>query len=113
MADTDLMMVVANNLLTNAIKYGTEGGEIRIDARVFDNKIEVEVYNDSEPISEEDKGKLFKKFSRLNNESTRKVKGTGLGLYITSQIIESHGGNIRVEPREKGNSFIFIIERGM
>ena len=113
MADTDLMMVVANNLVSNAIKYGTEGGEIRINARVFDGKVEVDVYNDSEPISEEDKVKLFKKFSRLNNEGTRKVKGTGLGLYITSQIIESHGGNIRVEPREKGNSFIFIIERGL
>jgi signal transduction histidine kinase len=40
------------------------------------------------------------------------VKGSGLGLYITRQIIESHGGTIRVEPKENGNSFIFSIERG-
>jgi signal transduction histidine kinase len=72
----------------------------------------VEVYNDSTPISEADKVRLFKKFSRLQNAETKKVKGTGLGLYITREIVEKHGGRIWVEPQEKGNLFIFEIERG-
>jgi signal transduction histidine kinase len=54
---------------------------------------------------------LFKKFSRLDNIHTKKEKGTGLGLYITQQIILEHGGDIRIEPRKHGNAFIFKIER--
>jgi len=55
---------------------------------------------------------LFKKFSRLNTPGAPKSKGTGLGLFITKEIIEKHGGTIWVEPREEGNSFIFQIEGG-
>jgi signal transduction histidine kinase len=111
-ADADLVLVAANNLLSNAIKYGFEGGIIKIDSRdIGDNKVEIEVYNDSNPISDDQKDKLFKKFSRLENSETKKVKGTGLGLYITRKIIESHGGSIRLETKENGNSFIFTLER--
>ena len=73
--------------------------------------MEVEVYNDGRPIPPEQMDCLFKKFSRLDNPEKKKVKGTGLGLYITKQIIEAHGGDIHVEPRERGNAFIFHIER--
>ncbi len=111
-ADCDLMQIVFNNLIGNAIKYGNENGKVIISSRENDGKLEIEVYNDSVPISDDQKDKLFNRFSRLDNPETKKVKGTGLGLYITKQIIEKHGGNIHVEPREKGNSFIFAIEKG-
>jgi len=110
-ADHDLMLVVANNLISNAIKYGTENGRILIKSKVNGTKVAIDVYNDSTPISDEQKDRLFKKFSRLETAETKKVKGTGLGLYITMQIIEKHGGRIWVEPRAAGNSFIFEIER--
>ena len=110
-ADSDLMQIVANNLISNAIKYSPDGGKITIAARQIDGRVEVEVYNDSTPMTEEQRGKLFQKFSRLDNPETKKVKGTGLGLYITKQIIERHGGRISVQPREHGNSFVFQIER--
>ena len=112
-ADADLMQIVANNLVSNAIKYSPDAGKIRISARQIDGMVEVDVYNDSTPMSEEQRAKLFQKFSRLDNPETKKVKGTGLGLYITKQIIERHGGSIAVEPREHGNSFVFEIERGV
>ncbi len=112
-ADPDLMQIVANNLVSNAIKYGRENGNVIISSNNIDNKVEIDVYNDSEPISDEQKSKLFHRFSRLETAETKKVKGTGLGLYITKQIIDQHGGNIRVEPREKGNSFIIQIEKGL
>jgi len=99
------------NLVSNAIKYSPEAGKIKITARQIDGMVEVDVYNDSTPLSEEQRAKLFQKFSRLDNPETKKVKGTGLGLYITKQIVEKHGGNITVEPREHGNSFVFRIER--
>jgi len=107
--DLDLMQIVANNLITNAIKYGLECGNIVLSSSKCNGNIEIEVYNDSVPISQQEKGKLFKRFSRLDNPATKDVKGTGLGLFITQQIIEKHGGKIWVEPRENGNSFIFQL----
>ncbi len=108
-ADVELMQIVATNLISNAIKYGREHGAIVLSSKTFENIGEVDVYNDSEPIRQEDKEKLFKRFSRLDNPVSRNVKGTGLGLFVTKQIIEKHGGKIWVEPRENGNSFIFQL----
>lgn len=110
-ADGELMQIVANNLLSNAIKYGYANGHVTISSTVTDNVCTVEIFNESDPISEHDRQKLFKRFSRLDNDQTKKEKGTGLGLYITQQIIREHGGVIWVEPREHGNAFIFQIER--
>lgn len=110
-ADIDLMQIVANNLVNNAIKYGTHGGSVRLTSRDKGGFVTVEVYNDSRPISEEMIGMLFKKFSRLDVPEKKQVKGTGLGLYITKQIVEAHGGTINVEPRENGNAFILTIHK--
>lgn len=110
-ADPDLMQIVMNNLINNAAKYGVEDGRIELSSRLLNGKVEVEVYNDGRPIQPNEIPMLFKKFSRLDNPEKKKVKGTGLGLYITKQIIEAHGGSIRVEPRANGNAFIFQIER--
>jgi two-component system NtrC family sensor kinase len=108
-ADLDLMQIVGNNLLGNAIKYGNKGGLITIDAKIEDSILEVAVYNDGRPIDDEGRKKLFKKFSRLDVPEKRKVKGTGLGLFITKQIVESHGGKIDVMPGENGNTFVFTM----
>ena len=108
-ADLDLMQIVANNLMVNAIKYGSENGNIVLSSKKLEDCIEIEVYNDSVPITEDQKVKLFNRFSRLDNPVTRNVKGTGLGLFISKQIIEKHGGKIWVEPAERGNSFIFQL----
>jgi signal transduction histidine kinase len=110
-ADKDLMQIVANNLVNNAIKYGTDSGQIFLTSRDKGEFVTIEVYNDSRPITEEMKDQLFKKFSRLDVPEKKTVKGSGLGLYITKQIVEAHGGSIRVEPRDKGNSFIFAIRK--
>jgi two-component system, NtrC family, sensor kinase len=111
--DADLMQIVANNLVGNAIKYGTTGGKVAISSSQQDGKVRVEVYNDGSPITEEQMGRLFRKFSRLDTPEAKKARGTGLGLFITKEIIEKHGGKIWVEPREAGNAFVFEIERGV
>lgn len=108
-ADLDLLQIVANNLVGNAVKYGTEGGQVVIEARPAGDHIEVEVYNDGRPVTDLEKEKLFKRFSRLEGPETKKAKGTGLGLFITKEIIERHGGKIWFEARGSGNAFIFRV----
>jgi signal transduction histidine kinase len=109
--DLDLLHIVANNLLSNAIKYGLEKGNITLSSEDMKDKVQIRVYNDSRPIKEEEKEKLFKKFSRLQDSKEKKIKGTGLGLFLTKEIITKHGGDIWVIPEENGNSFIFEIEK--
>jgi signal transduction histidine kinase len=111
-ADTDLLRIVAHNLIGNAVKYGREGGSIVVAAENEGTRWRVEVYGDGNPIGPQQKERLFKKFSRLDTPETNKAHGTGLGLFIAKEIIEKHGGKIWLETRESGNAFIFEIERG-
>ena len=110
--DLDLLRIAANNLIGNAIKYGLEKGRVVISSECLGDTVQIEVYNDSRPIAEDEKARLFKKFSRLDRDENKKVKGTGLGLFIAKEIIVTHGGEIWVEAGENGNSFIFRIEKG-
>jgi two-component system, NtrC family, sensor kinase len=107
--DASLIEIVLNNLVGNAVKYGVKDGEIRLEASTGDETVAVEVYNDGRPLTDEDKAKLFKRFSRLDTTEGRKVRGTGIGLFIARRIVQQHGGNIRAEAREQGNSFIFTL----
>lgn len=111
--DKDLMLVVANNLVGNAIAYGFDKGKIVLSSKEIGEKVQIEIYNDSRVISPEERARLFKKFSRLDTPETKEAKGTGLGLFITKEIIAKHGGDIWVEAREDGNCFIFQIERDL
>jgi two-component system, NtrC family, sensor kinase len=107
--DVSLMQIVVNNLVSNAVKYGKDGGSIRLAARDNGHDFEFEIYNDGTPLSFEEIGRLFKRFVRLESSRRVQVRGTGIGLFITRQIIEKHGGSIRVEPRQAGNAFIFTL----
>jgi two-component system NtrC family sensor kinase len=108
-ADRDLMLIVAGNLISNAIKYGREGGLIEIAAELEAGNCRIRVYNEGAPIPGDQIVNLFKKFSRLRTEASHNVRGTGLGLFITKEIVEKHGGAIVVEPCADGNAFIITI----
>lgn len=109
-ADKELLQVVAHNLISNALKYSLVGGRIIVSSRKIDNeKIEVEVYNDGIPLKEEQLEKLFKRFSRILIKGQEKVKGTGIGLFISKEIVERHNGLIWAEPKPQGNSFKFSL----
>lgn len=96
-ADAELLKIVFHNLLSNAAKYGREGGMIRLGIAAGERAVTLHVCNDSAGIAPDQIPALFQKFSRLRNPEYAGQRGTGLGLYICRQIVEKHGGRIWAE----------------
>jgi signal transduction histidine kinase len=106
------MLMVTNNLIGNAIKYGHRQGTLCIRLSENEDGATVEVFNTGRPLTAEETQKLFKRFSRLEaTEEGKKTRGTGLGLFLSKETIERHGGVLWCEPRENGNAFIFTIPK--
>jgi signal transduction histidine kinase/CRP-like cAMP-binding protein len=106
----DLLRIVMINLLSNAIKYGNEGGKVRLSAQQTDGELEVSVWNEGPGFPKEERSKLFRKFSRIQTKELLKRKGTGVGLYTTWRIIQSHGGKIEARSEEgQWAEFAFAI----
>ena len=94
LADKLRLCQVLTNLLSNACKYSSQGASVTISARAEDAGVRIDVSGTGMGISQEDQERLFTKFCRADNSSTREVSGSGLGLYITKHLIEAHGGRI-------------------
>lgn len=104
LADTDKFQQVMTNLIENAAKYGLENSKITIKANLVDENVAIKVINFGGEIPKEDYEKIFTKFARIDNPLTRKVQGSGLGLYITKNLVEKMGGKISVESVLKAGS---------
>lgn len=108
-ADPDLMRVVMDNLVGNAVKYGRENGTVRITVRRDTHGLRVAVRNDGVGVSAENIPKLFTKFYRVHDRATTTTKGTGVGLYLVRRFVELHGGKVGVEG-EYGSWVTFWFE---
>ena len=91
-ADETRIEQILGNLISNAVKYGETGTEIRIEAAQRDHEIEISVTNHGRGIPPEEVPHLFQRFSRSEETRTSKVPGLGLGLYITKGLVEAQGG---------------------
>lgn len=96
LVDKDKFQQIMTNLMENAAKYGDEGSVIEVRAAYVPENVCIEVINSGIEIPKEDYEKIFTKFSRIDNPLTRKVQGSGLGLYITKSLVEKMGGKIFV-----------------
>ncbi len=92
--DENLLRIVYDNLLSNALKYGREGGTIQLDCFVNHSQVVLGVKNQGAGIPQERMPQLFKKFSRLDAPEYAAKKGSGLGLYICKEIVGKLGGEI-------------------
>ncbi len=95
-ADKDRLIQVFVNLLENAAKYASGGSEIVVDTAVGDGNAKIFVKNDCEVIPPKKLNKLFEKFIRLDDNTTRTTRGTGLGLFIVKGLIEAMNGEIKL-----------------
>ncbi len=108
-ADPTSIGEVLSNLIDNAIKYSSYGGTIEVSAEVQDSHLEVSVKDHGIGIPANVMGNLFHKFYR-SHRSRETVAGTGIGLYISKAIIESHDGTIEVKSIEgEGSRFTFTL----
>lgn len=108
-ADKDRIQEVISNLIDNAIKY-TPQGSITAKLTTDENNAIVSVTDTGIGISPEDQKHLFEKFYRVNSSMTREIGGTGLGLYISRNLIEHYGGKLYVESTpSKGSTFSFTL----
>lgn len=95
-ADKDRLIQVFVNLLENAAKYADEGSKIVVEATTEEKLAKIYVKNDCKVIPPEKLNKLFEKFIRLDDNTTRTTRGTGLGLFIVKGLVEAMNGDIKL-----------------
>ncbi|HEV3470428.1 MAG TPA: HAMP domain-containing sensor histidine kinase, partial [Pyrinomonadaceae bacterium] len=109
-ADRTKLRRVLVNLLSNALKFTPRGGRVEVSAEREGGAVRVSVADTGVGIPPEDLARLFDKYEQARSRATRSEKGTGLGLYITRQLVELHGGEISVRSEVgKGSTFSFTI----
>ena len=110
MIDAEKITIAIQNLIENAIKYTPLGGQVTISLKYDTNKIELSVKDTGVGVSQEQQNRLFTKFFRAANVMRMETDGTGLGLFIAKNIVESHGGKIWCQSKEnKGSTFSFSL----
>jgi signal transduction histidine kinase len=109
-ADPGKLNQVLLNLITNGIKYTHENGSVSVEARTVGDFVEIWVNDTGIGIAREDQDKVFQRFTQIDSSATRSQGGTGLGLAIVRELVELHGGTIRLQSKlGKGSSFIFTM----
>ncbi len=94
--DRLLLQMLTNNLVDNAIKYGSRDFPVLISLEEKNDKIIFQVKDQGKGIAPEERDKIFNKFYRVGNMATKAAKGTGLGLYLTKKITDQNNANISV-----------------
>ena len=106
-----LLQMLVNNLIDNAIKYSPKNSLIKIELQQSNGNAVLKIIDEGKGIADEEKKRIFDKFYRSGNESTRTAKGTGLGLYLCKKIAAAHKAKIFVTDNKPcGSIFTFLIK---
>jgi len=107
LAEPETMEIIFNNLISNAVKYNRDNGEVKCSITELPDYVEITVSDTGIGMSEDDLPKLFQEFVRIKNEKTVKITGSGLGLSITKKIVEEYyNGTISVKSTpDEGTTF--------
>lgn len=107
LAEPETMEIIFNNLISNAVKYNRDNGEVRCVITELQDHVEISVADTGIGMHEDDIPKLFQEFVRIKNEKTVKITGSGLGLSITKKVVEEfYKGTISVKSiPDEGTTF--------
>lgn len=103
-----LLKMLLNNLLENALKYSSRDKQVRLELHQEKGQVVMKVVDEGAGVPAEERNKIFNKFYRIGNETTRKAQGTGLGLYLSRKIASAHNGHISVKDNQPQGS-IFMV----
>lgn len=106
--DSESIRMVIENIIENASKYSHEGAHVTVSVKRNDEYIEVRVSDNGVGIDAVDRHLLFDRFSRIDNPLSKKVGGTGLGLYWSKRVVDLHGGDISFHPNKPHGSIFSI-----
>lgn len=110
--DEPKMKRIFYNLISNAIKYSHDGGEITIRA-FLDDKLKIDFIDNGIGVPAKQQDLIFQRFTRGTNVSNKGIPGTGIGLLLSKKIIELHGGQILLESKENiGSKFTIVLPVG-
>ncbi len=111
-ADPNDFEIILNNLVSNAVKYNKSGGTVTISVDCSENEFIISVADTGIGMSNEESKMLFEEFSRIRNDKTRNISGSGLGLSIVKKVVELYHGVINVESvADSGTTFTVIIPK--
>jgi len=110
--DADELQSAFVNLLDNAVKYSGDDVKVTVKVRASSirNKIDIFIRDSGIGIPAPELKRVFKRFYRVQQADRKKVKGTGLGLFIVNSIIKKHGGSIRADSKGEGQGATFIVQ---
>ncbi len=112
LGNKELLNIAISNLVSNAINYSHEGGQVGIGVDVRDATVEINVSDNGVGIPEDELPRVFERFYRTDPARQRNTGGTGLGLAIVKHIVQGHGGDVRVWSQVgKGTTFTVILPR--
>lgn len=99
-------------LIDNAIKYTPSGGEVNLEVKNLENKVEIIISDTGEGIEQEHLNKIFERFYRVDKARSREDGGIGLGLSIADSIVKAHKGTIKIQSApDKGSTFIISLPK--
>jgi signal transduction histidine kinase len=108
-ADPERLRQVLLNLLDNAVKYAPDGGPIEVEVHEHEGTVAIEVADRGIGIPPDAQSRVFEKFYRVDPDMRLGVGGSGLGLYISRELVREMGGELGVRPRSGGGS-VFSVE---
>jgi two-component system sensor histidine kinase GlrK len=108
-ADEGRLRLVLENLVSNAIKFTPDNGEISVHAGMDGDELVIEVADSGPGVAQEDRERIFEAFYQGRRQPSGSVGGTGIGLSVVSECVAAHGGTIELKPGSSGQGAHFIV----
>jgi signal transduction histidine kinase len=111
--DAAEFQMICNNLLSNAVKYNRDNGRVFVSLAMEGNRLTLTVTDTGIGIDKVNHGRLFKAFSRVKNQHTEHIQGSGLGLSILKNLVQLYDGTVTFESEpDKGSAFTVTLQEG-